>query len=86
MRRPPNASGIEISLGSGNVGNGSKKRFCSAWRMITSLLFVVFLTFLFIQIRNLVFGASILKSSGAGLRANQNDQSINANLDAVKPG
>ena len=83
MRRPPNAVGIDVSKGGGgNGGNGSNKRFCSLRRMIMSVLVVIFLTFLFMQMRNVLFGASIVKSGGSGLRVNQSGDSIAANPDA----
>mmetsp|Transcript_458 Transcript_458/g.1019 ORF Transcript_458/g.1019 Transcript_458/m.1019 type:complete len:122 (-) Transcript_458:306-671(-) len=83
LRRPPNAVGIDISKGGGgNGGNGSNKRFCSLRRMIMSVLVVIFLTFLFIQIRHVIFGASIVKSGGSGLRVNQGGEPIATNPDA----
>mmetsp|Transcript_1748 Transcript_1748/g.3742 ORF Transcript_1748/g.3742 Transcript_1748/m.3742 type:complete len:123 (-) Transcript_1748:157-525(-) len=82
LRRPPNAAGIDVSVGSGGNGggNGTKKRFCSFWRMTTSVLVVILLTFLFMQIRGL-FGAWVMKSSGSGLRSNQNSETTNENAD-----
>mmetsp|Transcript_43924 Transcript_43924/g.93483 ORF Transcript_43924/g.93483 Transcript_43924/m.93483 type:complete len:136 (+) Transcript_43924:564-971(+) len=60
LRRPPNASAIEVPKGGGGSNGGSgggSKRFCSARRMIVTLLVATFLAFIFMQIREaLVLG------------------------------
>lgn len=87
LRRPhnANAAGADVSSGHGG-GNGSEKKKCRTWRMITSVLVVVLLTYLFMQVRvRDMFGGWFMKNSGSGLRANQNAEPLLANLDA-KPG
>ena len=88
LRRPPNA-GIEVPAGNNN-GNGagggssngsSSKRFCNRWRIIVSVLILIILTYLFVQVRGIIFGSSIVKESNSGLRAKQNvDSNPIANL------
>mmetsp|Transcript_43925 Transcript_43925/g.93487 ORF Transcript_43925/g.93487 Transcript_43925/m.93487 type:complete len:128 (+) Transcript_43925:564-947(+) len=85
LRRPPNASAIEVPKGGGGSNGGSgggSKRFCSARRMIVTLLVATFLAFIFMQIRGISLGSSVRKSGVPGLRARQNDESVDANPDA----
>lgn len=91
LRRPPTAPGMEVSMGGGNGGSsgggggGSNKRFCSPWRIMKSILAIVLLAFLFVQVRDTLFGKSNAKNNGSGLRARQIIGSIEEN-SAAKPG
>lgn len=69
LRRPPSLSGGEDSIGdAGNKGNDGKKKCCSLWRMLTSLVVLLLLAYLFVQVR-FMFGAWVMRSGGSGLRA-----------------
>lgn len=78
MRRPPStsSSGREDCNGDvGSKGNEVKRKCCSLGRMMTAMIVLILLAFLFIQMR-FMFGAWVMESSGPGLRAKQNDKSI----------
>lgn len=72
LRRPPSAVGMEGSSGGGS-GGSQKKKFCSMWRIISSVLVVLLLAYLFVQVKYLLAGSSNMEkgANGYGLRASQ---------------
>lgn len=62
--------------GPGNdQGNSGKSQFCSPSRMIKSIIVMVFLTFVYMRLRD-KFGQSKMKGISPGLRANASDTEI----------
>ncbi len=71
LRLPPSSSERKDYIGDpGSKGNDVKKRFCRVWKMISLLVLLFVLSFLFVQMR-FVLREWIMNSSGSGLRAKQ---------------
>jgi hypothetical protein len=68
LRRPPNSSERNDSIG--DTGSKGKKRFCSVWKMISLLVLLSVLSYLFVRMR-FMFREWVMNSSSSGLRAKQ---------------